>query len=312
MRSDPQRAASAARERPPGARGARPAAPLRETATAVLADAHVHFHACFPRDLFFASALANFRAGARELGLPEATPGLLLLAERREERWFDRWREEAALAEQVEPRPRGWSFAACGERDALEARCGRDRLFLLAGRQIEVREGLEVLALATGDELPDNFSLGDTLEWARERGTVTVLPWGFGKWWGERGRILAELLRRAAPELLFLGDSAGRPAAAPDPAPFRAARSRRLHVLPGTDPLPLPRHAVRPGSYGFLCQGPFDPARPAESLRRLLRARRGQPRAFGRRTGLAGFALDQAALRLRRGAGPGAVPRNLR
>ena len=274
----------------------------------MLADAHVHFHACFPRDLFFAAALANFRAGARELGMPEATPGLLLLAERRDERWFDRWREEAVMEasepDDRVPRPAGWFFSPCGESDSLEARRGRDRLFVVAGRQIQVREGLEVLALATGDELPDQFSLADTLEWARERGAVTVLPWGFGKWWGERGRVVAELLRRVDPERVFLGDSAGRPAAAPDPAPFRAARSRRLHVLPGTDPLPLSHHAGRPGSYGFLGEGPFDPARPAASLRRMLLARRGQPRVFGRRTGLGGFARDQAALRLRREAGP--------
>lgn len=277
--------------------------------TAVLADAHVHFHRCFARDRFLDAALANFQRGARELGLPPATPGLLLLAEMRGERWFERFREEAEREEMDGAdwvRPAGWSFALASEPGALLARRGGDRLFLVAGRQIATREGLEVLALATGGELPDGLPLPDTLEWARERGALAVLPWGFGKWWFRRGKLMAELLRRLDPQAFFLGDSACRPALAPDPRPFREARTRRIHLLPGTDPLPLPAQVRRPGSYGFLAQGRFDERRPAESLRQMIAARRGQPRTFGRRTGLLGFARDQAAMQARKRGARGA------
>lgn len=276
--------------------------------TTVLADAHVHFHRCFMREPFFDAALANFRLGARDLGLPSRTPGLLLLAESRGERWFERFREEAeAVAEgggrfDWENLPR-WSFLPSAEPGTLLVRRGRERLFLVAGRQIVVREGLEVLALATAEELPDGLPLADTLEWTRERGAVAVLPWGFGKWWFGRGRLLAEALRRLDPERTFLGDSACRPALAPDPRPFREARSRRIHVLPGTDPLPLADQVARPGSYGFVAEGFFDERRPAASLRRMLASRQGQPDAFGRRTGLLDFARDQAAMQARKRVG---------
>ena len=71
-------------------------------------------------------------------------------------------------------------------------------------------------------------------------------------------------------------------------------------MLPGSDPLPLPEHATRAGSYGFVVDGGLDERRPAEVLRRWLRGLSGQPRVFGRPEGLVRFCRDQAMLRLRR------------
>jgi hypothetical protein len=259
--------------------------------TALLVDGHVHFYRAYDRAGFFDSALDHTRRGAGQLGLPPAATGCLLFAEARGEHWFDRFRDEAGGA------GRGWTFDATAEEDSLVARRGDERLFLIAGRQIATREGIEVLALATGAELPDRLPLADTLEWARDAGALAVLPWGFGKWWGARGAAVRQALRRAAGDNLFLGDSGGRPQAAPAPRLLREAAERRIRVLPGSDPLPLPGEERRAGSYGFVLRGPFDASRPAASVRRLVTGAPRQPAAYGRRTGLFGFAAAQLTLR---------------
>ena len=57
-------------------------------------------------------------------------------------------------------RPGGWTIAATAEEGSVALRRGWDRLFLIAGRQIVAREGVEVLALATAAELRARFELG--------------------------------------------------------------------------------------------------------------------------------------------------------
>jgi hypothetical protein len=283
----------ASRAREPGAR------------SAVLVDAHVHFYPCFDRDLFLASALAHFRRGARELGLPESTPGCLLLSEGRRERWFER------MAGEAQGIPRGaWAFELGAEPEVLVARkrgAPLDRVFLVAGRQIVTREGIEVLALATGDLLGDGLPLFDTLGWADERGAITVLPWGFGKWALGRGQLVRQALSRLGGDHVFLGDSATRPELGLTPRLFAEAEEKRVHILPGTDPLPFPSHATRAGSYGFALPGTLDEAAPARSLKQLVHQQLRQPRAYGRRAGLWSFLYTQVRMQAKKGA-PGTLP----
>jgi hypothetical protein len=264
-----------------------------------LVDAHVHFYPCYDRDHFLDAALANFRRGARELGLPESTPGCLLLSEARGERWFER------LADEAEGIPRGaWAVERGLEPEVLVVRRRAEplsRLFLFAGRQIAAREGIEVLALATDAHLADGLPLFDTLGWANERGAITVLPWGFGKWSLGRGELVRQALSRLGRDHLFLGDSAARPERSTRPRLFSEAEEKRVHILPGTDPLPFPSHATRAGSYGFVLKGLLDEAAPARSLRRLVAGQLQQPRFYGHREGLFGFLYSQARMQARKG-----------
>jgi len=195
-----------------------------------------------------------------------------------------------------------WSFERTGETESLVARRDRngERLLVIAGRQIVTREGIEVLALAGDAGVLDGMPFGETLQRVRMSGALPVLPWGFGKWWGGRGRLVAGALARRGPDLLFLGDNAGRPELGGEPPLFRQARDCGVPVLPGSDPLPLSWHAGRAGSYGFVLEGELDAEHPAWDLRRRLRELRESPRVFGRRVTLPGFLRDQAALRARR------------
>jgi hypothetical protein len=257
-----------------------------------LVDAHVHIHPCFPLDSFFDEALANFRRAARSLDLAGAI-GCLLLTEMAGSHWL----HEA-------PGTVGaWTLGSTGEEDSLVARrSSGESLIVVGGRQIVAHERLEVLALGRNVDIPDGLPLNETLQRVREGGALPVLPWGFGKWSGRRGALVAATLARPGGEL-YLGDNSNRLQLAGVPRLLREAGERGILVLPGTDPLPFPNHAGRAGSFGFVLEGPLegtlDTLRPAEDLLRRVRALREQPRTYGRGETLPRFLRDQASLQLR-------------
>lgn len=264
---------------------------------ALLIDAHVHFHACFERDAFLDAALNRFGQGAQELGLSGPVTGCLMLAERAEERWFLRWqRREDGV------RFGAWDFEPTADPAALIARRRADgeRLLVIAGRQVRSREGLEVLGLATVEEFPDGLPFNDALARVRWSGALTVIPWGAGKWWFYRGALVERIVCRDERPGICLGDNAGRLELAGRPRLFREAEARGIPVLPGSDPLPLPEHFDRAGSYGFLLEEGLDEEQPAQSLRRALRGLDRQPRCYGHCQDLTGFCQDQYALRFQR------------
>jgi hypothetical protein len=263
---------------------------------AVLADWHVHFHGCFELGAFLDAALDNFRAGAAELGVGADPAGALFLAEARRDRYF---RSFVALA----GREQGgdWSFRATDEETSLLAvhRHGQ-RLVVIAGRQIATREGLEVLALNSVRETPDGLGFDEALATARADGALAVVPWGFGKWWFRRGRIVARHLEAASGPPFYLGDNAGRPRIAPAPRLFGRARARGIWVLPGTDPLPFRSQMGKVARYGCALDGPIDDRRPAASLLRSVRERATQPACYGRLEGLGAFCAFQVAMLARK------------
>lgn len=264
-------------------------------ADAFLVDAHVHFYDCFDQTRFFEGALANFRAAAQGTGASSDPAGCLLFTESAGYNHFHRFREEG------DGGAGPWRFRDTGEASSLLAvRNGADRLLLVAGRQIVAREDLEVLALGCPVEIPDRMSLRETLSAVAEQEAVAVIPWGFGKWWFGRGRIMAELLGDADASGIYLGDNSGRPGFLPGPRLFDQARAREILILPGTDPLPFPGEAGQAGSFGFVLPGRLDPSRPTASLLQAVRAQTTQPATYGRLEGLVRFCRHQVAMQLRK------------
>lgn len=262
--------------------------------TTLLIDGHVHYHACFEVAPFLEAAAANFRAARREVGEPHAV-GCLMLTENA---WVHAFR---AFAEGVVERETAdWSVEETTEGCSLVAVKGtRTRLLIVAGRQVVAAERLEVLALATSQEFSDGLPFRAALESVVSSGAVPVLPWGFGKWTGARGRTVRDLISSPEADAIYLGDNGGRPAHFRAPPLFRLARARGVPILPGSDPLPLPAEVRKPGRLGFVLTGPVDFQAPARSIRSLLSSR-GQPRSFGRLESPGTFVLRQTQLRLRR------------
>ncbi len=268
--------------------------------TPLLVDAHAHVHACFDLCDFVGSACDNFEAAKTALQLPAVSEGCLILMESNGSRAFAALGERAATGKNIGP----WQFVPTDEEDSLAlATSGRGTLFLVAGQQMATREGVEVLALACDREIPDGMALRDTIEQIHALEAIPVLPWGFGKWWFRRYKIVRDLLQVAEPGSVFIGDSAGRLGWAPRSRIFALASSRGILNLPGTDPLPFPNQAKKPGRFGFVLEGRFEHRRPAAGIRDLLCNLVEQPSTYGRGDSLPTVLRSQVAMHFgRRGA----------
>jgi hypothetical protein len=263
--------------------------------TTFLVDGHVHLYDIHDRDVLFDGALANLRAAARQLRAQSDWQGCLLLSETSRDDAFDELVRQAGR-----PALGSWSFARTGDEGALVAsrREGGGELLVVAGRQIQTAEGLEVLGLCCTSRSPDGQTLRATLDALRSLDAIVVLPWGFGKWWSRRGNLVRDLLLSDAANDIYVGDNGGRPERFGRPALFHLADQRGMKVLPGSDPLPIAAEARSVGRCGFALEGSIDLERPVSGFKTLLRAQTAQPRRFGRQVSLSRFCRNQVLLRL--------------
>jgi hypothetical protein len=258
-----------------------------------LVDAHVHLHPGVDPTVALDAAVANFRAAAHDVGRRDWR-GVLLLAETA---GMDSFCELSRIGARVGSRR--WSFEpAAGETISLLARNGNWQLLIVAGRQVATLEGLEVLALATHEHIPDGLDLMSALDVARRISSLVVLPWAVGKWLGHRGRIVRRALMSAGGSI-FAGDNGGRPWFWPASAEFDLANRFGRPVLPGSDPLPIPDEERRIGSVGFTLDWELPLRCPAKELcAHLVSAPVGVVRCYGAREKTLRFVRNQLLLRI--------------
>jgi hypothetical protein len=262
----------------------------------LIADAHVHFHSCFRRDVFLDAAWRNLSDAARHPPPGDAFLAYLLLTEPPGVNYYRRWHEEAGTTSgrwRVERTEESCSIAFLRDDGAT--------LIVVGGKQIPTTERLEVLALGTAEEILPGLPLGECLRRARESAQIVCIPWGFGKWTFGRGAMVLKAIETIGERELALGDNAGRPARAPNPRLFGLAQRVGVPVLPGSDPLPFKRHEDRAGSFSFSVPGVADRSRPMEQLRTAVFGE-GAVMTRGTRIGALAFLRDQVELRLTRGA----------
>ncbi|MGH8221482.1 MAG: hypothetical protein ACREQZ_00780 [Woeseiaceae bacterium] len=248
-------------------------------------DAHVHFHQPRWVEPTLSAAAANFRLLA---ATRDSKPlGVLLLAQSAREQVFEWLREQS--------RAGAWTVKqVAAESQTLRVGNAGVELLVVCGRQIRAEQGLEVLALGTDQRFPDGLGLERTLAEVRQARALPVLPWGFGKWLGRRGRRVNEILSERSGKSLWLGDSGGRLRGLRRPRLMAEAERRAVGVLPGTDPFPFGHDYRRVGSFGCLLPAAIDPSQPWQSIAARLRAIEGSPTAYGRSTGWFRFGFNQA------------------
>jgi hypothetical protein len=282
-----------------------------ETRASLLVDAHAHFYDVFSvsdaldaaSDNFVRAQAAAWKLGGTDPSAPTAGPpaGLLCLVEPPAGNRFDAWAEAAEAAPVTLSRsPGSWRARRTKEEAslALEREDGA-HLYVIAGRQLQTAERLEVLSIGLRDVSADRAPLAEVVESIQARDGIPVVPWGAGKWIGARGGILNAFLRGPGRGLVCLGDSGGRPGSWRRPRHLAEAAAAGIPILPGSDPLPFRREATRLGSFGFAVRvDEFDPMAPAEALRRAVREGRALV-PYGRSVGTWRFILNQARLRVR-------------
>jgi hypothetical protein len=194
----------------------------------------------------------------------------------------------------------GWTLSITGESESLIARCGERRLFLIGGRQIACQEGLEVLALGTRASFVDKRPIREVLRETAGLGLPHVIPWGAGKWFFGRGRLLSELLATHKSPLFFLGDEGGRPGLWRYPGHFREGAQIGVRDLPGTDPLPFPHEVSKVGRMGFCAEINLNISTPWGSMMNALRDRYVKLNRFARLEPPLRFLRNQIAMQLRK------------
>jgi hypothetical protein len=237
------------------------------TVTAVV-DAHVHIHPCYRPDDLLSNAYANL-SSAQGHGVPPQDRALfLLMTECASDDYFGALYGAAhgGKADSEKLALRNWMAVPTEEENSVLAVSGERQLFIIAGRQIACREGLEVLVIGSTRRLPDGLPIRDVLSETAGWDVPRVIPWGPGKWLFKRGRLLRELLEEFRRPTLFLGDEGGRPVFWGYPQQFERAARMGVRDLPGTDPLPFPHDVTKVGRMGLRVRIDLDRARPAVSL----------------------------------------------
>ncbi|HEX2527381.1 MAG TPA: hypothetical protein VHL31_13925 [Geminicoccus sp.] len=248
-----------------------------------LVDAHVHLYPAFDRDAFLRAAIDHARAAGA------AFPWLL----------FTETARDAAFRELRNSPPTGWEVDLHGDGRTLTLRNAQGgRVMVTAGRQVQTAEGLELLAIGSDEPIADGTPLEAGLALALGHGALAVVPWGFGKWTGQRGRFLSTFLASLQGLRVFLGDNGGRPWFWPEPKPFQEVAATGRRVLPGSDPLPFKSHECRAGSYGLLIDVAVDVDRPFAALADLLKGGDTRTSAVGERAGSYHFVRDQIAMQI--------------
>lgn len=260
-------------------------------APAALIDTHAHLYGRFDASALLGAAATNFLAATRAARLDEGeTPPVwvLLLMQSPGEPLRERLGRSDAD---------GWDLEQTDSTAWRAEHAVLGRLVLVEGRQFVSSEGIELLAAPLATDL-DQAPLAELVQRSNELDTRPIVPWGFGKWLGFRGRVVAELLERQSSDRLLLADNGGRPRMSSEPRLLRRAARRGFQVVYGSDPLPLSGEECRAGAVGSAFRGPFDPGQASESTRKALRGALGEPMPFGHGTGLGRFLWNQARLRL--------------
>ncbi|MCP4117318.1 MAG: hypothetical protein GY737_18370 [Desulfobacteraceae bacterium] len=244
----------------------------------ILVDSHVHIYGLFNLPGFLSSAHANFYREAARVNRENDFMAVLCLTDTDDNRLFNRL---AAHADSGSPGTAPWSFHHTGENNSLYAEStSRERLYIIAGRQIVTRENLELLAIAINRDFEERLPIEDLIHGVNASGAIPVIPWGFGKWTGKRGRIVNGLID-GGPHF-FLGDNSGRSRWLPYPSQFTRGLKRGIRILPGSDPLPFVSECHRGGCFGFAIDGTLCPDRPADDLKRMLSDPGISCRSYGR------------------------------
>lgn len=262
---------------------------MSEDSAATLVDAHVHLHRIDLAGKGLDAAARNFSL----LGVPDRSGrrGILLLTQSQGERVF----EELAVTSVVGR----WKIRRSNdEPHSLLASDGENVVAVICGRQVRTREGLEVQCLGTLREFEDGMSLAEALEAMHDSVGLTVIPWGLGKWTGQRLEMLQGMLNWVEPSAVWLGDNGGRLGLIDPPPLLVGAERRGFRVLPGSDPFPILGDVGRIGSFGFSAEIELSERDPWRVLRDWLKSKPSSPMPYGTPMSLMRFLVNQGGIRV--------------
>ena len=261
----------------------------------ILIDAHAHLYDCYDLNTYFLSATKNFARASQVHAAQKAYTYCLFLVNGAE-KGIDRLNTapNSAVAQILK-------VEKTQEPCTLLVSKNNCEIIVIGGRQLVTRENLEVLAVGTRKNFKEHRPLNEMIEDIKQEGALAIVPWGFGKWWRTRGKIIEDYLRDAKDSSeLAIGDSGNRPFFIPKEAIFNIATKQGILNLPGSDPLPFSADAKRPGSFGSVWHGRINRNRPFESLQKIIKNPVNGTDFFGSPESISRFFLNQVRMQLRK------------
>jgi len=263
-------------------------------------DAHVHLHDCFHLNVFFDHVERNIQRVSQSRHDPNQVSCCLFLTEASNANYFEniRHKGDPSVGNTTSAND-GWRVQRTSEPiSLLISNEAGFRIYLIAGQQLQTAEGLEVLALAPNHRIVEGKPLKQLISEVVKADGLAVVPWGFGKWLGRRGKVLKAIIQQIEPRGFFLGDNSGRPRFLLEPSMFRLAKQKSIRVLPGSDPLPFASEVRRAGSFGLTLQDEISGERPAEQLKQKLVAPETEFDTFGQLETVDRFIKHQLLMQL--------------
>lgn len=259
------------------------------------ADSHVHFHKCFDKGLFFDHAFENLSKASSST----VKNGILFFTEGKNEDYFNEFRE-LSLIKSLSKEQAEYSIDRKSEDNVLFVKNNNGvTLVIVVGYQIVTKDNLEVLSLGTKIRLSDGDSIEKTILDVQSLGGIPVIPWGFGKWFGNRGKKINELIdEKSFP--LFLGDNGGRSSLLPFPSQFIGAKSKGFKILPGSDPLPFQNEVSKVLSYGFTFKADISETNLWSGIKTVFLDPKFSFEVFGKLTSSFSFIRTQIAMQIKK------------
>ena len=258
-------------------------------------DGHVHFYGPEHVQAGLSAASRNFRSLASSAGLL-VDYGLLLLADPKMAPGFS-WVDRLSQRHSGDSLSETWQIVSKPDDDLLHlAKSNELPLAIFGGRQLISAENLEVLIFPSAAAGEDGQPADQLVARAAERDGLAILPWGVGKWLGQRGKTVSIILDRNHSVPITVGDNGGRPRIWRRVRILKDARTAGLSDIAGTDPLPLPGEELRIGTFGVSSSSTVDQNWTAGDFVNLLRA--GQFQRFGQLMPFKDFVAKQMALRM--------------
>jgi hypothetical protein len=260
----------------------------------ILIDAHIHIHKCFDLGSFLNSAKINFLALSNDYKYSKFQ-FVLCLSESHNINFFKSLVEFATESQKID----NWQICFTENDNTLVVSDNsKFEIFIISGRQIVTKENLEVLALGLTSDPEEYKPINEVIKYVYENKSLSVIPWGVGKWLGKRKQIVEDLILQNNKYPIYLGDNGNRPFFWRMPKLFNRALAKGVFNIAGSDPLPFISEINKPGSYGIILNGNIDSKKPFEYIFDKIVQSKEQFETYGKLESIYRFLKNQILMQI--------------
>lgn len=267
--------------------------------TTILMDGHVHLYPEYNLNQAFRLGTENMQKCLQKSS-PAASQNVVAV-------WLLTERWDCNFFQKISAAPEKFSngdmkLTPASEKLAVVLeRKGFPKTYILPGRQLVSKDGLEILSLATDYFVKDRtLSTRELIINVNRKDGVPVLNWAPGKWFFNRGQIVRQILEASQPTEFVVGDNPLRPVCWPKPGLMKLAAQKGFKVIAGSDPLPFAGEEKNIGKYCFITEAGFDANRPVSSVRNILKNNGLPATILGKRNGVVTFAIRETRILLKK------------